>query len=64
MQPIDEPAPLVQRGRKRRVPPAEPNLMGMIPEVVPVTDLKGGVGEELLPGAELPEGWVPPKGMT
>lgn len=38
--------------------------MGMVPKVVPMTDLEGGVTEEPLPEAELPESWVPPEAMT
>lgn len=63
-QPLEELAPLTHRGRKRRVPPTKPDLMGMVPEVVLVTDLKGGASEEPLLEAELLEGWVPPEGMT
>jgi len=35
--------------------------MDMIPKVVPIADLEGGVIEEPLTEAKLPEGWVPPK---
>lgn len=38
--------------------------MGMVPEVVVVTDPKGWASEELLPKAKLLERWVPPKRMT
>lgn len=38
--------------------------MGLILEVMPVTDLEGGVIEEPLPKAELPKSWVPPEVMT
>lgn len=47
-----------------RVPSAEPNLMGMMLEMVVVTDPGGRANEELLPEVELPEDWVPPKKMT
>lgn len=38
--------------------------MGLIPEVIPVTDLDGGVTEEPLPEAEIPKGWMLPEVMT
>lgn len=38
--------------------------MGLIPKVVPVTNLKGEVTEEPLPKAEIPEGWMSPEVMT
>lgn len=63
-QPIEEPAPPTRRGRKRKALAAEPDLVGMVPEVVIVTNLEGGVNEEPLPNAELPEGWVPLEGVT
>lgn len=38
--------------------------MGLIPEVVPMTVLEGGIIEESLPEAEVPMGWMPPEVMT
>jgi len=46
--------PPTRRGRKRKAPVVEPNLVGVIPEVVTVTNLEGRVSEEPLPDAELP----------
>lgn len=42
-----------RRERKRQVFVMEPDLVGVIPEVVTVTNLKGRVIEEPLPNAEL-----------
>lgn len=50
-------------GRGRFLPP-EPDLVGMVPEVVTLTNVGGGVSEEPLPKAELPEGWVPSEMVT
>lgn len=61
---VEEPTPPTRSGRKRKVIPAEPDLVGIVPKVVTMTDLEGGVSEEPLPKAELPEGWVPPKMVT
>lgn len=40
--------------------------MGMVPlhEVVTLTGVGGDVSEVPLPEVELPEGWVPPEGVT
>lgn len=38
-------------GGRGGFPPIEPYLVGLIPEVVLVTDLEGGVTEEPLPEA-------------
>lgn len=46
------------------MPPTEPDLLGLIPEVVPMTDLEGGVIKEPLLEAETPTSWMPPKAMT
>lgn len=46
------------------MPPIEPDLMGLIPKVVVVTDLEGGVTEEPLPEAKTPTSSVPSKVVT
>lgn len=46
------------------MPPTEPDLMGLILEVVVVTELEGGVIEESLPEVETLASWVPPEAMT
>lgn len=43
---------------------AKPDLLGLIPKVALVTNLKGGVIEEPLPEAETPASWLPPKAVT
>lgn len=51
--------PPTKRGRKRKAPVVEPDLVGVIPEVVIVTNLEGKVSEEPLLDVELLEEWVP-----
>ncbi len=50
----DEPVPPTRRGRKRKAHMVELDLVGVILEVVTVTDLKGRVSEEPLLDVELP----------
>lgn len=38
--------------------------MDVVPEVVTMTGLGGEASEVPLPEVELPEGWVPPEGVT
>lgn len=46
------------------MPPTEPDLIGLIPKVVVMTDFEGGVIEEPLPEAETLASWVPPKTVS
>lgn len=61
---IDEPTLPTRKGKKRTALVVEPDLVGVIPETVIVTNLKGRVSEESLPNVELPGEWVPPETMT
>lgn len=45
--------PPTKSERKRKALMVEPNMVGVIPQVVMVTDLEGGVSEEPSPDVEL-----------
>lgn len=47
-----------------RAPPAEPDVITLVPKVMTLSGVEGEVGEVPLPEVELLEDWVPPKGVT
>lgn len=63
-QPTSKPTPPTRRGRKRKAPMVEPDLVGMVLEMVMVIGLEAGETEMPLPEAKVLEGWVPPKTVS
>lgn len=64
-QGAEVPAP--ERGRKRRAPSEgalTESLLGMLPMMVTMTDVRGEIQELPLPDSTVLEDWVPPPSVT